>query len=110
MPGKVSVNGTSKGSGHSISISGGKMLVDGREYDLGADQRITIEISGDVADLVVGACEAVHIEGSVGTVSVNQGNVRCGNVGGSVSAMSGDVNCGAVAGPVSSMGGNINHR
>lgn len=103
----IRVNGVSIDGGQSISVTDGKIVVDGRAVDLGASKSIIINISGDVADLNVDRCDAISITGAVGRIKSAHGDVRCGDVAGNVKTRSGDVFCGKVAGNVTTDDGDI---
>jgi hypothetical protein len=107
---RITINGVSIVSGRSISVSGNKVFVDGKDVTPDA-KIIRIEVHGNVGDLSADACESILINGSVdGSVSTQSGDVKCGDVGGGVSTMSGDVKCGVVGGSVKTMSGDISRQ
>lgn len=104
----ISVNGVTYSGGRSVTITNGRVVVDGK--DLTPDAKdIRIEVSGNVENITADACNSITVNGSVGEVSTQSGDVKCGDVVGSVSVMSGDVRCGSVGGSVKTMSGDIKH-
>lgn len=109
----ISINGkTIVSAGRSITISAGRVVVDGKDItDAMPDVKvIRIEVNGNVESLTVDACDAINVTGGIGDLSTQTGNVKCGDVSGSVQTMSGDVRCGAVRGSVKTMSGDIHHQ
>lgn len=104
----VKVNGTSFSGKGTIIVNNGRVIVDGRDVTPDA-KVIRIEVTGNVESLSVDACATLCVNGSVGDVSTQSGDVKCGDVNGSVSTMSGDVRCGSVGGNVKTMSGDITH-
>lgn len=107
---KIQINGMSIVGGRNITITNGRVIVDGKDVTGDDAKTITIEIQGDVAELSADMCTTITVTGTVGKIKTQSGNVRCGDVSGSVQTMSGDVSCGAVAGDVSTMSGDICRR
>jgi hypothetical protein len=101
----VTVNGKTY-RGNSVSISNGRVVVDGVEQDQALTQNIEIKIDGPVQELET-ACGNVNVTGSVGRVKTTSGDVQCGDVGTSVQTTSGDVACKNVGTSVSSVSGDI---
>ena len=106
----IRINGVTITGGRSISVSNGRVIVDGKDVTGEEAKTINIAVHGDISDLSVDACDVASITGMVGKVKPQSGDVRCGDVSGSVQTMSGDVSCGAVAGDVSTMSGDILQR
>lgn len=105
----VIINGKTITAGRNITISGNRVLVDGKDVTPDAKE-IRIEVKGNIDSLSVDACNSINVIGSVGDISTQSGDVKCGDVSGSVQTMSGDVNCGAIRGSVKTMSGDINHN
>lgn len=105
--GRINIDGRSF-TGRNISISNGKVTIDGivQDGELVGDINITVE--GDIEKLenATGLVKA----NNVGSISTLSGDVECGNVSGSVSTMSGDVDCGTIGGNVKTMSGDIKHK
>lgn len=104
----IVINGKLHAAGRNVTLSGHRIVVDGQ--DVTPDSKdIRIEINGNVESLTVDVCNEVVINGSVSDVSVQSGDVACGNVSGSVQTLSGDVHCGSVGGNVRTVSGDIEH-
>ena len=97
-------------SGKTVEVRNGRVLVDGKEAPAGEGKDIHIEVTGDIKNLRVDACAEVSVSGNCGEISVQSGDVKCGDVSGSVSTQSGDIRCGRVAGNVRTMAGDIMKR
>ncbi|HAR38606.1 MAG TPA: hypothetical protein DCS09_08585 [Porphyromonadaceae bacterium] len=104
---KITINGMSF-CGSSVSISKGKITVDGKECEVEKRGKIVINVEGDVEKIEIEDGE-VTAE-SVGNITTQSADVNCGRVGGSIRTMSGSVVCTEVQGSVSSMSGSIVHR
>lgn len=106
----VTINGKPYiSSGGSITVVGNRVIIDGKDMTFDANE-IRIEVTGNVGNLSVNACNTLHVKGSVGDVSTQSGDVTCGDVKGSVSTMSGDIRCGSVGGNAKTMSGDISRR
>jgi hypothetical protein len=107
----IVINGVSISAGRSITVSGNRVFVDGKDMTPDAKD-IKIEIAGRVEELRADACNTITISGDAGSVTTQSGDVRVGgNIGGSVQTMSGDVESdGFIAGSVSTMSGNVRSR
>jgi len=121
----IIINGVTITASGNISVINNRVFVNGEDVTPDAKQ-ITIQVTGDVSQLTVDACQLVTVNGNVGSlktssgdvkaenitqsVTTTSGDVECGDVGGSVSTTSGDVECGAVQGRVSTVSGDIKHR
>lgn len=94
--------------GNSVTITNGKVTVDGVAQDGELVGDINITVHGDVERLEnsAGTVKA----NNVGSIATQSGDVNCGAVNGSVQTMSGDVDCGNIGGSVSTMSGDIEHR
>lgn len=107
---KIRINGMSIVGGRNITITNGRVVIDGKDVTGDDTKTINIEIHGDVAELSADVCNTIAISGSAGKVKTQSGDIHCGDVSGSIQTMSGDVSCGAVAGDVSTMSGDISRR
>ena len=106
----ITINGTTITSGGSITVSNGRIVVNGRDVTPDA-KTINIVITGNVEYLNADAVNVLEIKGSVtGNVATASGNVKCGDVHGSVSSMSGNVRCGSIGGNAKTMSGDITHN
>ena len=133
--GKITMNGKTY-TGRNMTMSNGKMFVDGVEVDINSGKtvkpediiHVTIVITGNVDELKGNFNEAT-VNGNVGSLSSNGGNVTVnetvnghvessggdvtvkGSVGGNVNSTGGDVKIhGKVSGNVSTMGGSISYK
>jgi hypothetical protein len=104
----VTVNGSSY-QGTNLVIHNGRVLVDGVDRTPGDQKTVTIQITGDVASLDVGACQEVKITGNAGAVRTASGDVQVGgSVGAGVATASGDVLVkGDIAGDVATASGDV---
>lgn len=105
------INGRVISGGHSVVITGNKVIVDG--VDVTPDAKaINIEVHGNVERLEADVCERISVAGDVGSIQTQSGDVDVtGHVSGSISTMSGDVDSGgSIGGGVSTMSGDIRHR
>lgn len=93
-------------SGKNITISNGKVMVDGKDVTP-EGKEINIAVDGNVEELTVDACSKVNINGACGQVQTMSGNVKCGAVNGPVQTSSGDVECGHVHGSVTTSSGDV---
>lgn len=88
-------------------------MVDGKEISLEREESkvVNINIEGPVEKLEVGVCERVSVNGNVGNVRSQSGDISVtGLVAGSIQTMSGNVTCGDVEGNISTMSGDIRKR
>lgn len=105
--GSVVIDGKSF-SGSSISISNGKVIVDGVTQDGSLTGNIDVVVHGNVKTLE-NQCGNVTAN-DVGEISTGSGDIKCGNVSGSVRTGSGDVACGSVGGSIRTGSGDVSHR
>lgn len=106
----ISINGINVSASGSISITNGKVFVNGIDVTP-EGKEINIVITGDTDKIQVDACNTFIVNGKVGSVKTMSGDVDVrGDVDGSIQTMSGDVECGKVSGSVSSMSGDIKSR
>lgn len=98
-------------SGKNISVSGNKVIVDGKEVsDLEEQKVINIEVTGDIQTLQSGN-GSVSVKGDVGSIETVNGDIEIeGDVKLNIKTVNGDVSCGAVGGSVSSVNGSIKTR
>lgn len=105
----IKINGVTivSANGGSISVSNGRVVVDGQ--DVTPDEKqISIEVQGNVDRLDVDACERIIVAGTVGALSTRSGDVECGTVSGGIHTMSGSVTCnGDITGSVQTMSGDV---
>lgn len=103
---KVTINGKTYSSIHSISVSNSTVVIDGKKIDHGKTN------NGILGIKIEGIVENIECDGSVecddvqGTVQAG-GSVRCDNVGGTVQA-GGSVHCDNIGGSVMA-GGSVRH-
>lgn len=103
--GQISINGQTY-TGNSITVNGGRIIIDGVEQLSGLSGIQEIKITGGSIENVTSSASV-----SCGDVTGNVdsgGSTSCGNVGGNVTG-GGSVNCGNVVGNVRA-GGSINCR
>jgi hypothetical protein len=110
--GTVTVNGKtfSNLSGNNISITNGKVIVDGKEVDGGDFSKshiINVTIEGDVGDVTTSQGDVKC--GSCKSVKTSQGDVEVdGDVSGNVTTSQGDIDIsGSVTGNVKTTMGDI---
>ena len=96
-------------AGRYITISGNKIIIDGK--DVTADHKdakeISIVVNGDLENLDVDYCKGIAISGNVGRVRSGSGDVNCSAVNGNVQTGSGDVECESVSGDVQTGSGDV---
>lgn len=109
MTNTVTINGVSFSAGRNISISNGRVIIDGKDVTPDGKE-IRIEVQGNIESLSVDACNVIEVSGNIGDASTQSGDIKCGDVLGSVNTMSGDVRCGSVGGNVKTMSGDISHK
>jgi hypothetical protein len=81
--GNVSINNVSHSVTNSMTISDGKVIIDG--VDVTQDyEKVSIVIHGDVKSIEVGVCKDVTINGNTGSVTTRHGSIKCGDVTGDV--------------------------
>lgn len=103
----LSLNGVSF-SGRNVSITNGRVIIDGREVTVPDSQaKLVIEVKGDLAHLEVGSCASLTVAGAVGAVSLAAGTLHCKDVAGNVSVEQGAVSCCNVTGDVKTDVGDI---
>jgi hypothetical protein len=106
MTNSIRINGVTITGGRNVSVSGGKLIVDGQDVTPDAKD-ISIHIVGNVQVLSVDHADMVNVRGDCGSVKTMTAAVRCRSVNGSVKTMSGTVIAKSVKGDVSTMSANI---
>lgn len=95
--------------GRSISISGNKIMVDGK--DIIGDHRdskvITINVTGDLDSLDVDYCDKIEINGNVSKARTGSGDINCGNITNGAQTGSGDIECESISGDVQTGSGDV---
>lgn len=105
----ININGKSY-SGRNITITNGKVVIDGRDATPDGKE-IKIAVEGGVNILDVDACKTVYVDGDVGEIQTASGDIKIkGNIEGNVKTMSGDVTCLNIAGGVKTMSGDIKYK
>lgn len=110
---QIIINGkTIVSNSGSISISGGKVTIDGKEVEgFENEKTLNIEVKGDLESLTVDNASTIRVEGNAGEVVSKNGNIEVrGNVSGNVESKNGNIDCGNVGGNVETKNGNIKHR
>ena len=102
----IQVNGNSY-SGNSGEVSNGKIIIDG--VDVTPDYKnITIVVEGDLNKLDVKACKTLEVGGSVGSLELGMGDIKCGSVAKDAHTGQGDIQVtGDVQGNVKTGMGNV---
>lgn len=106
---KVIINGKTYDHGKNVSITNGKVVIDGvvQEDNILAAGPISVLIQGTCGNIECASGEVI-VSGSVdGDVSTASGDIDCGDVQGSISTASGDVQCGNVGGRITTASGDI---
>ncbi|AUR85886.1 hypothetical protein NVP1081O_151 [Vibrio phage 1.081.O._10N.286.52.C2] len=105
----VKINGQTF-KGNNVSISNGRVIVDGVEQTSEQQYKFEITVNGDVDKLELESGTVV-VKGNVNcSLNTTNGDVECGDVSGDVKTTNGDVDCDNVAGRVSTINGNVKHR
>lgn len=106
----VTVNGKTFVHNGSISISNGKVIVDGKDITP-ESKNINIIVNGNIDRIKVDSCDHVTVTGNAESVETMSGDINInGDVNGFVKSMSGDIKCGHVSGKVSTMSGDIKNK
>lgn len=103
----VTINGKTYKSEHSMSVSNGRVVIDGKEVTeegMAKNGILEIKIDGVLGNLVTDA--SVHAGLVQGDVQAS-GSVTCSHVSGDVQA-GGSVTCGKVGGDIMA-GGSVTH-
>lgn len=89
---KIVVNGHSV-VGRNVTVLNGKVIVDGKKVDIPDAKEIIINIEGDLGSLQIDAGD-VTVQGSTGDITSGAGNVIVGqDVKGSIKVEAGNVDC-----------------
>jgi len=104
----VNINGALY-SGRSISITNGKVIVDGKEQGQVSEHQVTVNITGNVEQVSTVSGD-INVVGDVKDARTTSGDIDCNHVIGNVETVSGDVDCGDIAGRVRTVSGNIRQR
>ena len=106
------VIGNQSFSGRSVTISNNRGINDGVDItaNLPEQKTFNIEVTGNLEILKADVCQKIQINGTVGQVQTQSGDVDCGDVSGSITTMSGDVDCGTVGGSIQTMSGDVKHK
>ena len=106
----VSINGKTY-YGNSISVSKGKVIIDGQNVTPEDTKIINISVEGNIEELKVDYCEKITIKGNAKNITTQSGDIELsGNIEGGVQTMSGDIECGNIGGGVNTMSGDIKYR
>ncbi len=99
-------------TGRNISISNGKIIVDGKEIDTGDDKNIVLEVTGDVGKIEADICAQITVTGNAGAITTSQGDIKVqGDVDGSLQTSQGDIEVGgSVNGNATTSMGDIDIR
>ena len=97
-----------KSANGDIVINNNGVWVDGIKQDVSQNSEITIIVEGDVKNIDAQICQKISVSGNVGEVKVSTGSVSVkGAISGSVSVNCGSVKCGDIGGSVSVKIGNV---
>ena len=104
----VTVNGA-RHQGSNLTVTKGRVLVDGRNVTPASGGLIHIEVTGNVDILSVDACERLRVSGTAHSVRTSSGDVTiAGNVAAEVTTASGDVLVkGTIGGGVRTVSGDV---
>lgn len=95
-------------SGSNVSISNGKVTIDGVVQEGSLTGDINVTVFGDV-EVLHNQCGNIDAR-NVGSAKTGSGDINCGDVSGSVSTGSGDVRCGNVSGNIKTGSGDVYRR
>jgi hypothetical protein len=95
--------------GRSISISGNKIIIDGKDVTLDhKDSKvITISVTGDLDNLDVDYCDKIEITGNVSKARTGSGDINCGSITNGAQTGSGDIECESINGDVQTGSGDV---
>lgn len=109
----IIINGQ-KFHGNSISMSGNKIIIDGKEVtdvSKSHDKEINIIVDGNIDTIDIPEVQTLVVKGNCETLKTMSGNINIeGDVTGNVKTMSGNVTCGNVGGRVKTMSGDVRHK
>lgn len=93
-------------SGNNITIINDRVIIDGVDVTPNT-KNITIEVTGNLDKLQVGACKSITINGDVNHLSSSSGEVSCDNIRGNVETVSGDIEVDYINGSVETVSGDV---
>ena len=95
--------------GKSITISGNKIIIDGKDVttDHADSKEISIIVNGDIESLDIDYCKEIAISGNVGKIRSGSGDVTCNDITGNVQTGSGDIECETISGDVQTGSGDV---
>ena len=108
----ISINGKSMFfSGGNIVVNGDRVIIDGKEIDMGEQKTINITVEGNAGD-ISGDFEEIKVRGVVQSVLNKNGSIVIeGDVHGNVENKNGNISImGSVFGDAETKNGNIRHR
>lgn len=106
----ITINDTTY-SGKNVSVRGSKVIVNGINVTPNNTLKVNIIVEGNIDTLDVDEAEKIAIEGTVGSVKTQSGDVYIkGNVNGDVNSTSGTINCGDVKENVKTTSGTVKCR
>ena len=83
-------------SGNNVSISNGKVVIDGVAQDGDLTGPINVEVHGDIQSLDNGQGDVKAY--NIGSVKIGQGDIECGDIKGDAKTGMGDIRCSVVHG------------
>ncbi len=106
----ITINGKTY-KGNSSSIINGKVFIDGTEIkdkEITSSKVLNISITGDIKDCEILNCNSIKIEGDVGYLDNQNGNITItGNIQGDIDNQNGNIKCGDVSGSIDIQNGNV---
>lgn len=104
----ISINGKTYKNANNITITDGKVILDGVVQNVEDSPTINISIEGDVQTLSVDSCEVIHVAGDTYSLNTVNGKViALGNVN-DIETINGNVKCnGDILGNVKTVNGNV---
>ena len=107
MNNTISINGKTY-KGNDLSISGGKVYIDGKLQHEEDKIDINITVNGNLDTLEVDACNTITVKQNCKVVTCKNGNVIIhGNVEGDVTNKNGNIKCKNILGDANTNIGNI---
>lgn len=110
----ITINGKTY-KGNNLSMSGGKILIDGKEVsntDEFEEKEVYIAINGSLETLEVDTCNEIVIGHNCGQVKTTNGNVSVnGDIEGDVKTTNGNVLCsGGIKGRIATTNGSVSGK
>jgi hypothetical protein len=95
--------------GRSITISGNKIIIDGKDVtsDHKDSKTITISVTGNLESLDVDYCDKIEINGNVNKAKTGSGDINCSNINNGAQTGSGDIECEIINGDVQTGSGDV---